>query len=103
MYIVHNAKRKVHDKISTYRIVGPIFSNNTVNSQVNVTELLQPFIAQLTKEECEYAFFQQDGAMAHTSQFPMSYGHQAFGEKRTVSTGLWPPRSPDLSTCDFYL
>ncbi|GFG35962.1 hypothetical protein Cfor_02926, partial [Coptotermes formosanus] len=24
-------------------------------------------------------------------------------EERTVSKGLWPPRSPDLSTCDFYV
>ena len=66
-------------------------------------ELLQPFIAQLTEEERKYAFSQQDGAMAHTSQFSMSYAHEAFGEERTVSTGLWPPRSPDLSTYDFYL
>ena len=29
--------------------------------------------------------------------------HEAFRKERTVSTGLWPPRSPDLSICDFYL
>jgi hypothetical protein len=28
--------------------------------------------------------------------------HDVFTE-RTVTKGLWPPRSPDLSTCDFYL
>ena len=44
------------------------------------------------EEECEYAFFQQDGATAYT-----------FREKRSISTGLWSPRSPDLSICDFYL
>ena len=33
----------------------------------------------------------------------MSYVHEAFGEERTVSTGLRPPRSPVLSTCYFYL
>ena len=88
MYIVHNAKWKVHDKISTCRIVGPIFFNKTVNSQVYVTELLHPFIAQLTEEEREYAFFQQDGATAHTSRFSMSYVHEAFGEERRVSTVL---------------
>ena len=26
-----------------------------------------------------------------------------FTEERTISKGLWPPRSPDLSSCDFYL
>jgi hypothetical protein len=25
------------------------------------------------------------------------------GEDRIISKGLWPPRSPDLNTCDFYL
>ena len=94
---------KVHDKISTCRIVVPIFFNNTVNSQVYVTELLQPFLAQLTEEEREYAFFQHVGATAHTSRFSMSYVHEAFGEERTVYTGLWPVRSPNMSTCDFYL
>ena len=72
--------------------------NNTVNSQVYVTELLQPFIAQLTEEKLEYAFFQQNGATAHTSRFSITYVYEAFGEERT---GLWPPRSPDLSTCDY--
>ena len=32
----------------------------------------------------------------------MSYVHEAFGEEGTVSTDLWPPRSPNQSTCDFY-
>ena len=66
-------------------------------------ELLQPFMEQLTEEEHEDAFFQQDGATAHTSQFSMSCVREVFGEEHTESTGLWPPRSPDLSTCDFYL
>ena len=26
-----------------------------------------------------------------------------FTEERTISKGLWPPRSPDLSSCGFYL
>ena len=64
---------------------------------------MQPFIALLTEEEREYAFYKQDGATEYTSRFSMSYVHEAFGEERTVSTGLWPPRSPDLSTCDFCL
>ena len=50
----------------------PIFFSNTVNSQVYVIELFQPFIAQLTEEEREYAFFQQDGATVHISWFSVS-------------------------------
>ena len=29
--------------------------------------------------------------------------HGLFSEKRTVSKNLWPPRSPDLTTCDYFL
>jgi hypothetical protein len=29
--------------------------------------------------------------------------HEVFTSEPTVSKGLGPPRSPDLSTCDFYL
>ena len=94
MLIVHNDKSKVLDQLFTCRIVGPIFFNNTVNSQVYVTELLQPIIAQLTEEEREYSFFQQDGATAHTSQFSMSYVHEAFVEERTVSTVYSLPDRP---------
>jgi hypothetical protein len=28
--------------------------------------------------------------------------NQVFGD-RVVSRGLWPPQSPDLNPCDFYL
>ena len=61
--------------------MGPILFNNAVNSQVYVTELLQSFKAQLMEEEREYAFFQQDGATAHTARFSISYYvHEAFGD-----------------------
>ena len=68
MLIVLNAKSKVLDKLFTCRIVDPIFFNNTVNSQLYVTELLQLIVAQLTEEEREYNYiFQQDDATAHIS------------------------------------
>ena len=100
---LYDAKIGVWCAVSGQWIVGPTFFNNTMKSHVYVMELLQPIIAQLTEEECEYAFFQQDGATAHTSRFSMSYVHEAFGEEHTVPTGLWPPRLPDLATCNFYL
>ena len=59
-----------------------------MNFQVYVTILLQPFIAQLTEDEREYAFFQQDGATAHTPWISMAYVHEAFGEEHTGSTVL---------------
>ena len=84
------------------RIIGPIFFDSTVNTDVYLT-FLDELYHQLTEEERNYCFFQQDGATCHTSERSLTRVHQIFTEERTVSKGLWPPRSPDLSTCDFYL
>ena len=47
-------------------------------------------------------FFQQDGTACHTSHRSLIRVHDMFTEERTISKGLWPPRSPDLSSSDFY-
>lgn len=83
------------------RIIGPIFFNYTLNS-VRDLEILDSFHAQLTDAEKLYAVFQQDGATAHISNQSMAQIN-VFPEDRLVSRGLWPPRFPDLTLCDFYL
>jgi hypothetical protein len=47
--------------------------------------------------------FQQDGVTCQTSGDSIARVHEPFTEEKTVSNGLWPPRSPDLSTFDFFL
>jgi hypothetical protein len=88
--------------VSATRIIGPIFFDSTVNTDVYLT-ILEEFYSQLTEQEREYCFFQQDRATSHTSLRSLARVHEMFTAERTVSNGLWPPRSPDLSTCDFYL
>jgi hypothetical protein len=44
----------------------------------------------------------QDNTTAHTANHSMNEINQVFGD-RVVTTGLWPPRSPDLNPCYFYL
>jgi hypothetical protein len=73
-----------------------------VNSERYVNNILESFFQILTEEEKQHAHFQQDNATAHTSQHSMEALHEIFGE-RIISRGLWPPCSPDLSVCDFYL
>jgi hypothetical protein len=41
-------------------------------------------------------------ATAHMARNSMSALQEVFND-RIISTGLWPPRSPDLRVCDFYL
>jgi hypothetical protein len=46
----------------------------------------------------------QDNATAHTTNHSVNEINQVFGVSDcVVSRGLWPPQSPDLNPCDFYL
>nr|XP_020451198.1 uncharacterized protein LOC109957565 [Monopterus albus] len=99
---LHDQKIGVWCAVSGTRIVGPIFFESAVNTAVYL-DIFEQFYHQLTPEEKTCCFFQQDGATCHTSHDALARVHELFTEERTVSNGLWPPRSPDLSTCAFYL
>jgi hypothetical protein len=73
-----------------------------VNSDRYVNDILNPFFNQLTAEERQYGYFQQDNSTAHTVNASMVAIREVF-EDRIISRGLWPLRYPDLSFCDFYL
>jgi len=49
-------------------------------------------------------WFQQDGATAHTANESMTIVRNMFPGYLISRLGdvPWPPRSPDLSTCDFF-
>ena len=53
----------------------------------------------------EEIWFQQDGATAHTARASMTVVRQMFLQHVVSRFGdaPWPPRSPDLSACDFFL
>jgi len=50
-------------------------------------------------------WFQQDGATAHTARAAMAVVRAMFPDCRISQCGdvPWPPQSPDLSMCDFFL
>ena len=50
-------------------------------------------------------FWQQDGAPSHTSNATMQYLRGQFPGRVISKRGdwPWPPRSPDLTVCDFFL
>jgi len=53
----------------------------------------------------EEMWFQQDGATAHTTRASMTFVRPMFPQ-HVVSRFdhvPWPPRSPDLCACDFFL
>jgi hypothetical protein len=67
-----------------------------------VNNILSPFFAELTEEERLYSVFQQDSATAHMAKINFEALREVFTDS-IISRGLWPPRSPDLTPCDFYL
>lgn len=98
---LHDLKIGVWCAISGRRIIGPIFFEESDNTEFYL-RIYEEFATHLTQEEMSCAYFQQDGATCHTSDRSLARIHCHFTEARTISKGLWLPRSPDLSPCDFY-
>ena len=47
-------------------------------------------------------YFQQDGTTPHTANTVQDWLASKFSEN-FFAKKMWPPRSPDLNPCDFYL
>ena len=77
-----------------------MFFETSVNAEA-YQELIQQFIALLQVDE-RNCWFQQDSAAAHTAAPAMVILHEFFCEN-IISKGLWPPRSPNLTSPDFIL
>ena len=56
-------------------------------------------------EDIQSSIFMQDGAPAHTSRMAMDWLQMKFPGRviSNKSDFVWPPRSPDLNSCDFFL
>ena len=99
---LHDAKIGVWCAVSAKRIIGPIFFEDTINSERYRTQILAPFFQLLSDNERQYGYFQQDSATAHTAADSLDAIREVFDD-RIISRGLWPSRSPDLTVCDYYL
>ncbi|KAJ4426719.1 hypothetical protein ANN_26518 [Periplaneta americana] len=64
--------------------------------------IFMEFVEQLDDVKLSQGYFQQDGATCHTSNESMEL-IASFFDDRIISRNLWPPRSPDLTTPDFFL
>ena len=69
--------------------------------------MLQSFVAPTLNNlpQLHEAWFQQDGATSHTARQSMAAVRELFGNHVISRFGEipWPPRSLDLSVCDFFL
>jgi hypothetical protein len=111
---LHSQKVTVWCTLSSIRVIEPYFFEEggvtvTVNANpyCNMLEnCLRPKIDECGEEHnLEDFWFQEDGATSHTARRPHAILKEVF-PGRVVSLHeavQWPPRSPDLSLCDFFL
>jgi hypothetical protein len=93
--------------MSQQHLFGPYFFPGTVSGDAYRAVISEMFINDLLQRvgSTEQIWFQQDGAPAHTAGDTKELLQSHFGT-RVVSRGFlheWPPRSPDLTPCDFFL
>jgi hypothetical protein len=100
---LYDAKILVFCAISAKKIYGPFFFSTSVN-QYNYLEMLKDWFWPKHQRTARYKkyYFQQDGAPAHTAKVTQEWLKSKFGAK-FIDKQMWPPRSPDLNPCDYFL
>ena len=89
-------------------VLGPIFIEDTLNEETYLELLFDVVIPHLQEEfgdDFNQLWWAQDGAPAHRGRRVHNLLSDVFGN-RVIGLGHereWPPRSPDLTPCDFFL
>lgn len=109
---LHSPKVTVWCAVGKDCIIGPYFfeendSTVTVNAERYVEMLNTFLLPELRRRRipARNVWFQQDGASSHTAHVTMNILRRVFPNRVVSRFGdvEWPPRSPDLSKCDFFL
>lgn len=113
---LHSPKVTVWCGFTATFILGPYFFEHITRTgpmTCTVTgekygQMLQTFvIPQLQQRQClDSIIFMQDGARPHIHRSVQRLLRQHFGSERVISQYFpteWPPRSPDITPCDFWL
>ena len=99
---LYDEKVLVWCAMSSKRIYGPYFFNSTVTEESYLRMLKFFFWPKVVREDHTLYYFQQDGASPHRGKKVQKYLKKKFGD-RFIDKKTWPPRSPDLNPCDFFL
>ncbi|KAJ4443577.1 hypothetical protein ANN_05251 [Periplaneta americana] len=101
--------QRLHTRGSPFRSSSPAYLHIVYTGfkllckgDVEYRLIFMEFVEQLDDVELSQGYFQQDGATCHTSNESMEL-IASFFDDRIISRNLWPPRSPDLTTPDFFL
>jgi hypothetical protein len=89
-------------------IIGPIFYQGNLNGEQYLEYLTTEIVPQIREaygDNFQSVWYMQDGAPCHRRRTVNDYLSEVF-QRQVIGIGHdveWPPRSPDLSLCDFYL
>lgn len=89
--------------MSGRHLIGPFFLTGSVTAENYMNMLRTQFIPALeAKGILLSTYFQQDGAPAHTAIATRNFLTEMFQDRWVSKFGPtpWPPRSPDLTSCD---
>ena len=98
--------------MSSELIIGPIFIDGSVTSEKYLELLERDFFPVIRRKRLVQGYwYQQDGARPHRTQQVLESLSAIFhgllialDYDRVTDRGLeWPPYSPDLNCCDFFL
>jgi hypothetical protein len=92
-------------------VIGPFFFDGTVTSaayrDILETQVRLALFALQETQNFPRIIWQQDGAPAHCGRIVKEYLNEIFlfwiGRGGNIPETHWPPRSPDLTPCDFAL
>jgi hypothetical protein len=87
-------------------VTGPIFFEDTINSDRYCQLILYPFFGHLNEDDNARRYLQQDGATALTAYYvSTALLRDIFCEQfeSLISSDIWPPRSLVLNPSEFYL
>ena len=104
---IHSPKLCVWIGFSGKIIVPPFFIENGTIDGDSYLSMLQNHVVPYLKahRKCSTTTFQQDGAPPHIKTNVQQFLTATFTNDRVISRfypQFWPPRSPDLSPCDFW-
>lgn len=105
---LHSPKITVWIGFTSKFVVTPFFfeQGETIRKE-NYLQMLKEHVVPFLKEHRKFSrtIFMQDGAPPHTANIVKDYLRHEFGD-RLIGKFFdcpWPPRSPDLTPCDFFL
>jgi len=96
--------------LSQTKVYGPFFfAGNTVTG-VTYRAMLQNWLLPQISEDSEDFIFQKDGVPTHSHRGVRRFLNESLPQrwigrvaKEDLALQFWPPRSPDITPCDFFL